>query len=134
MTRPLHILLADDSQEFLEAAAALLSRDPRVRIVGRATDGSESVRLSKELVPDLILIDLKMPVMDGLAATRRIKAGSASPTVIIVSLHDHPEYRRGASEAGADGFIPKARFTEAVSRLIDGWFGPEGAAGRGGVS
>lgn len=125
--KQVRVLLVDDSVEFLDSASDFLTRDGRVLVVGRARDGRDGVRLAEELAPDLVLMDLAMPVMNGLAATRTIKARPTSPCIVIVTLHDHPEYRRRADEARADGYICKSDFIEAVSALIDSFFsGPAG--------
>jgi len=88
----------------------------------QALDGLEGVRLAEALSADIVLMDLTMPVMNGLDATRRIKSGLTPPRVIIVTLHDDPRYRRSAEIAGADGFICKANFAELAPAMIDGHF------------
>ena len=117
--RQLKVLLVDDAAEFLASAGDFLARDPRVLVVGQALDGGEGVRLAEALCPDIVLMDLMMPVMNGFDATRRIKSGPNPPRVIIVALHDHPGYRRRAEAAGADGFIGKANFAELALAMID---------------
>lgn len=124
---PIRVLLVDDSVEFLTSAVNFLSRDARVRVAGVARCGQDGVWLAEELAPNLVLIDLSMPAMDGLTATRHIKAMPHAPRVVILSLHEHSECRRGASDAGADGFIAKSQFTEGVLAEIDAFFaGPAG--------
>ncbi len=119
--RPIRVLLVDDSPEFRDAAAAFLARDPRVLVVGQAGDGQEGLRLVQELVPDLVLMDLAMPVLNGLVATRRIKALEGAPSVIIASLHDGPEYRSSSREAGADGFLSKSELIEGLPVILETW-------------
>lgn len=113
------VLLVDDAAEFLASAADFLARDPRVQIVGQARDGGEGVRLAEALSPDIVLMDLVMPGMNGLDATRRIKSWLTPPRVIIVTMHDDPAYRRSAELAGADGFICKTNFAELAPVMID---------------
>jgi two-component system nitrate/nitrite response regulator NarL len=126
--KQVRVLLVDDSVQFLDSASDFLSRDARVQVVGRARDGRDGMRLAEELAPDLVLMDLSMPVMNGVTATRRIKAWPTSPRIVIVTLGEHSEYRRGADDARADGYICKSHFTEAVSALIDSFFsGPAGS-------
>lgn len=120
--KQVRVLLVDDSVEFVNSASDFLSRDARVLVVGHARDGRDGMRLAGELAPDLILMDLAMPVMNGLAATRNIKAWPTSPRIAIVTLYDHPEYRRAADDAHADEYVCKSHFTEAVSALIDSFF------------
>ena len=117
--QPIRVLLVDDSEEFLDSAINFLSRDPRVTVVGRALNGPDGIRLASDLKPDLVLMDLVMPVMNGLAATRCIKASPGAPRVVIVTMHDNAEYRRSAQEASADGFICKAQFASEVTALVD---------------
>lgn len=113
------VLLVDDNVEFLDSAAAFLAADPRVRIVGRAAGGMEGVRLAAELKPDLVLIDLVMPLVSGLFATRLIKAAPSPPQVVVVTLHEGAEYERSAREALADGFLGKSRFTDDVTGIVE---------------
>ncbi len=117
--KQIRVLLVDDSLQFLDSAADFLACDGRVLVVGRARDGQEGVRLAEELAPDLVLMDLSMSVMDGLAATRLIKARPAPPRVVIVTLRDSPEDRQGAHSARADGFICKSEFTDRVLAAVD---------------
>ena len=121
------VLLVDDSAEFLASASDFLARDPRVQVVGQALHGREGVRLAEALSLDIVFMDLIMPVMNGLDATRRIRSGLNPPRVIIVTMHDGPEYRRSAEIAGADGFICKMDFAEHAFAMIDAYFA--GAAG-----
>lgn len=120
--QPIRVLLVDDKEEFLDSAIDFLSRDPRVKVVGRGLNGPDGIRLASELKPDLVLMDLVMPVMNGLAATRLIKAWPDSPRVVIVTMHEEAEYRRSAQEASADGFVCKSQFTSEVTALIDVFF------------
>lgn len=109
----------DDSVEFLDSAADFLSRDPHVKVVGRARSVWEGLRLVADLKPDLVLMDLAMPVMNGLVATRYIKAHPHPPAVVIVTMHEDAEYQRSANEASADGFVCKSRFAEEIPALVD---------------
>jgi DNA-binding NarL/FixJ family response regulator len=124
----LRIVIVDDSTEFLESAVGFLRRDPRVEVVGRASNAWEGVRMAVELKPHLVLMDLVMPVMNGLVATRCIKAWPDPPSVVIVSMHESAEYRDIALESLADGFVCKSQFVNQVPELIDGMVGSRGAA------
>lgn len=115
----IRILLADDAVDFIASAADFLSRDPRIEVVGQAHDGAEALRMATALLPDIVLMDLVMPVMNGLEATQRIKLGDTPPRVLVVSMYDEPGIRRNAEQAGADGFIPKASFAELAIAEID---------------
>jgi two-component system invasion response regulator UvrY len=109
---PVRTLLADDSPEFVRAALSFLSNQPRIRVVGVAADGADAISKSAELGVELVLMDLAMPRMAGLEATRRVKATATPPQVIVVTLYDDPEYRALAAAVGADGFVSKADFAE----------------------
>ena len=115
---PISVLLVDNSPEFLQVAAAFLSVNPEVAVVGNARSGEEGLRLTAELRPDLVLMDLIMPGMNGLKATKMIKRQVTPPKVIILTLYDIPEYRAAAAAAGADGFLDKAKFTEGLLPLM----------------
>jgi DNA-binding NarL/FixJ family response regulator len=108
----------DNSLEFLQVAVVFLSMIPDVAVVGTAGSGLEGLRLTAELRPDLVLMDLIMPGMNGLEATKMIKARVTPPKVIILTLYDIPEYRGAAAAAGADGFLDKAKFTEGLLPLM----------------
>ena len=113
------VLLVDNSKPFLKSAADFLSRHDGVEVIGCASSGFAGVRLALELAPDLVLMDLSMPGMDGLAATRCMKAMARAPYVVIVSLHDQAAYGRDAAETGADGFICKSEFGDTVLAAIE---------------
>jgi DNA-binding NarL/FixJ family response regulator len=114
-------VLADDNPGFLEAARRFLATQP-VEVVGAARTGVETLRLLEALAPDLLLLDLEMPELDGLAVLRLVKARPAAPRVIVVTLHDHEQYRAAAAVAGADGFVAKRAFTTALGPLIRALF------------
>jgi DNA-binding NarL/FixJ family response regulator len=86
-----------------------------IEIIGEARDGREAVELAGALRPDLVLMDLEMPVLDGYDATRKIKAISPSIRVIVLTVHDDAQARCKASQAGADGFIVKG---EPIREMI----------------
>jgi DNA-binding NarL/FixJ family response regulator len=115
-------LLVDDSPQFLRAAASLLEDEPRFRLVAQSTCGREAVRLAQELELDLILMDLSMPQLNGLEATRLIKARPDAPKVVIVTMHAGLAYRIAAREVQADGFVSKTEFAEALMPLIEQLF------------
>lgn len=118
------ILLVDDNLGFLESAGHFLALDRQIEIVGRAPSGQEALRQVAQLKPDLVLMDLAMPEMDGLEATRQIKKLPDAPRVIILTLHDNAEYRAAAKAAQADGFIAKSEFGTQLLPLIHAMFAP----------
>ena len=115
----IRILLVDDSCHFLQSAAEFLDKDPNITVAGCATSGREALQQVSELTPDLVLMDLTMPGMDGFEATQRIKSRAGSPHVIILTLCDNPEYRIAAEEIGADGFVAKSDFATELCPTID---------------
>ncbi len=120
---PVRVLLVDDSSAFLDSASRFLSIDPQVGVVGCAMSGSEALERIDELHPDLVLMDLAMPGMNGLEATERIKAQPGGPLVVILTLHDSPEYRAAADTARADGFVTKSQLAVHLLPLIHRLFG-----------
>ena len=116
---PLRILLVDDSPTFLDAAMHALAADPRIEIVGQAFSGQEGVDLVAQAQPDLVLMDVAMPRMNGFEATRLIKAQPNAPQIVILTSYDLPHYRTAAQTAGADSFISKADFGTLMLPLID---------------
>jgi len=101
------LLVVDDNPVFRGMVKRLVQVDPEMKVVAEAEDGEEAVRLARELSPDVVLMDLSMPRLDGIAATRRIKADRPEAKVVILTVHADEAYRRAAMESGADGFLPK---------------------------
>jgi len=121
MTR-LKTLLVDDNRPFLVLARHLLSECPEIEIIGEATDGFQAVDSAAKLKPDLIIMDLAMPGMGGLQATRLIKAQDDPPIIIIASHYDDPAHREFVAQVGAEGFVNKQQYEteviEFVQRLV----------------
>ena len=112
------VLLVDDSEIFRESVERSLSLVKNVQVVGSAASGEEALRLAGELNPDLILMDLAMPGMNGLQATRILKEKEDAPSVIILTMYDSREYRRAVESVGADGFVAKSEFGEKLLPTI----------------
>ncbi len=112
-------VVVDDHVDFRRLAQALLNEIQGVELIGLGCDGEEAIHLSEQLRPDLLLMDLSMPRMGGIQATRLIKAQDKAPLIAIVSIYDDNEHRAHAARAGADAFINKADFLGSVARLID---------------
>ena len=106
--KTIRTILVDDSPEFLSVVSEHLAAAGGFEIVATAAAGEEAVKLARELAPDLVLLDLMMPGMNGIEASRRITAAVKAPVVIILTLHDNQEYRQAARVAGADGFVTKS--------------------------
>lgn len=114
----IRVLIVDDSPQFLKVARMMLSDDPDLEVVGGTCSGADAVDLVSRLHPDVVLMDLAMPLMNGLEATRHIKTWPQAPIVIIVTLYDNTEYRNTASAAGADGFLLKSEAATQLQPLI----------------
>lgn len=119
-------LLVDDSREFLESVKQFLAGHRRFEIVGEARSGGEALALVDALRPDLALIDLRMPGLNGLEATRCLKARPGAPCIIITTLYDNPEYRAAALAACADGFIAKSELGAQLLTLVECLFSGRG--------
>lgn len=114
----LKLLLVDDHEGFLNAAKRHFRNVSWIQIVGQALNGLEAVALTETLRPDAVLMDLSMPEMGGLQATRLIKAQTDPPFILIASHFDDPEHREHAARAGADGFVSKLNYVQEVMPLL----------------
>ena len=104
------VLIVDDQLPFREASRMVVEMTDGFVVAGEAVNGEEGVRMTAELEPDLVLMDVQMPGIDGLEATRRITAAEPSPHVVVMSTHESGDYQETALEAGAVAFIPKSEF------------------------
>lgn len=115
---PVNVLVVDDQTLFRSGLAQLLERDPRLHVVGEAADGEEAVTLSKDLNPDVVLMDLKMPKLDGIEATRRLIQANPRARVLILSTFETDGYVLQAMRAGAQGYVLKDAQPEAIASSI----------------
>ena len=115
MTGPVRIIVADDHHVVRTGFATLLETQPDFTVVGTASDGAEAVRMCRELSPNVVLMDVRMPVMDGIEATRQL-TGGPGPRVLILTTFDLDQYVYDALCAGASGFLLKDVTAE---RLFD---------------
>jgi len=101
------ILIVDDDEAVRSTLTRILEKNREFTVVGEAGDGSEALELARTLSPDLILMDLAMPRVNGLEATRSIKAERPETKVIIITRYQEDAYRQAAAQSGADAFLPK---------------------------
>ena len=122
--RPLRLVIADDHYLVRSGVRHMLASVPDLEVVGEAEDGREALQLCRRLRPDLVLMDVHMPEMDGLEATRAIKAEGLAVSVLIVTTHENPEYLFQALKAGAAGYLlkdaPKQQLISAIRRVANG--------------
>jgi DNA-binding NarL/FixJ family response regulator len=116
--RPVRVLVADDQTLFRVGLVQLLADDPRVVVVGQAANGAEAVRMCEAIRPDVVVMDLNMPVMGGLEATRKIRAGGSSTQVLILATFAEDDSVVSALREGARGYVLKDSEVEAVVRAI----------------
>ena len=120
----IRILLADDHTVMREGLRALLERQPEFEVVAEAADGRECVRLAEEQTPDVIVMDIAMPNMNGIEATRRIMTDRPSTAIVILSMHQDESYVLRALKAGAKGYLLKdslrAEVIEAIRAVAQG--------------
>jgi DNA-binding NarL/FixJ family response regulator len=124
------VLLADDHALVRAGLRALLERLPNVEVVGEAEHGAEAVKLAAQLRPDVVMMDVSMPILNGIEATRRAVKLRPRPRVLVLSMHDDPEYVREALSAGASGYLlktaPRRELELALAAVIRGeiWISP----------
>ena len=116
--RAVRLLLADDHRLFAESLMSVLEEDERVEVVGIANNGKEAVQLAEELQPDVILMDLKMPVMDGLEATRRIRETGRPVQILLLTGTETSVGPEAAAEAGATAFLRRERGVEELRQVF----------------
>jgi two-component system nitrate/nitrite response regulator NarL len=112
------VLIVDDSPQVRQELRTLLPLAGDIEIVGEAMDGQEAIRLAQALQPDVVLMDLEMPVLDGYEATRQIKAGFPSCRVVALTVHGHEAARQKASQSGVDVFLVKGVSVETLVQAI----------------
>ena len=118
MTEPIRVLIADDHTIVRSGVNLLLSSEPDIQVVGEATDGTSAVELAQQFKPDVVLMDIGMPGMDGFEATRRIRAQVPEAKVLVLTMHRSDEYFFQMLEAGALGYVLKGAETgELISAV-----------------
>ena len=118
--KPLRVLIADDHRLFAEALEAILAADERIEVVGQASDGSQAVELAQTLDPDVVLMDVSMPVLDGFEATREIRSGSEGIRILMLTGSNSRADVDRSREAGASGYVTKDRIaSELVTAIVE---------------
>ena len=118
--QPLRVLIADDHRLFAEALEAILAADERIEVVGQAADGSEAVELARTLAPDVVLMDVSMPVLDGFEATREIRAAEEDVRVLMLTGSNSRADVDRSREVGASGYMTKDRIaSELVAAIVE---------------
>lgn len=126
MSTPTTVLIADDQPLLRHSLAQIIDAEPDLAVTGHASDGDEAIRQARALVPDVVVMDIRMPGTDGITATRTITADPAlaGTRVLMLTTFDHDEYIEGALRAGASGFVLKdsrpEQLTDAIRRTRDG--------------
>ncbi|HVK20730.1 MAG TPA: response regulator transcription factor [Actinokineospora sp.] len=124
MAGPTRVLLVDDDRLVRSALALMLGGRPDLEVVGEAANGHEGVAAARSLRPDVVLMDIRMPVLDGVEATRILLADPQPPRVIVLTTFDADEVVVDAIASGADGFLLKdtapAQIIDAIRKVVDG--------------
>jgi DNA-binding NarL/FixJ family response regulator len=128
---PFRIVIAEDEESFLDLIALLLEQDGRFAVAGRARNGRDAVELATRVSPDAVVIDIEMPVLDGVEATSLLRAAAPELTIVAVSGHDYEERVLEIRRAGADDYVRKARLADELSHVLLGLLA---GAGRGAES
>ena len=116
----IRVLIADDHRLFAEALEAILADDARISVVGHAGDGAEAVRLAEELHPDVVLMDISMPVMDGFQAARAIRDADGTASILMLTGSNARADVDRARRAGAAGYVTKDRgWEELIDAIVE---------------
>ena len=120
----IRVLLADDQALVRAGFRMILKAEPGIEVVGEAGNGVEAVAYARELAPDVVLMDIRMPVLDGIEATRQVVLNETSPRVLVLTTFDLDEYVYGALRAGASGFLlkdaPEEQLVSAIRVIATG--------------
>ena len=130
-TGPIRVVIADDHPLFRDGLAALLAAGPDTELAGTAASGSDAVRLAREVQPDVVIMDLRMPGLNGIEATRRIVGECPAAAVIVLTMLDDDASVFAALRAGARGYLLKGADQEAIRRAIHAVAAGEAVIGAG---
>ncbi|GMV34411.1 MAG: response regulator transcription factor [Anaerolineales bacterium] len=115
---PVRVLLVDDAEEARRDLRAALSLFDGIEIVGEAPNGAEALRLTESLQPDILLMDLEMPFMDGYEAAQRIKSKYPARKIVALTVHDYESAREKAKQSGVDAFLVKGAPVKTIVQAI----------------
>lgn len=118
MNKPIKVLLADDHVVVRAGTRQLIERHPDISVVGEASNGQEAVQLTANLLPDVVVMDVRMPGMGGIEATRRIKEEYPQVAVLVLTAHDDDEYVFALLQAGANGYLLKTAEADELVKAI----------------
>jgi two-component system nitrate/nitrite response regulator NarL len=121
----IRVLVADDHPVVRRGLQSCLARESRLKIVGEAADGDEALRKTQELTPDVVLMDVNMPRMDGLAVTEVLRKEAPSVKVLVLSMHNNQDFIFRIIQAGAHGYVSKEAPPEELLRAIESVFAGE---------
>lgn len=113
------VLLVDDHEIIIDGLKALLAKEKNIRIVGEAMNGNEAILKTQELIPDIILMDVSMPGLNGIDATKQIKADFPDTKILMLTQHESKEYVLQVLKVGADGYLLKNSKKEELIRAIE---------------
>ncbi len=117
--RTIRVLVADDHPVVRKGLLSCLERQPRLKVVGEAADGDEAVQKALELAPDVVLMDISMPRVSGLAATQHLRQAAPDIKILILSVHNNQSYIFRIIQAGAHGYVSKEAAPEELLRAIE---------------
>jgi DNA-binding NarL/FixJ family response regulator len=113
------ILIADDHEVVRKGVRSILQSQQNLEVVGEATNGQEAVRKATQLQPDLIVLDVSMPILDGFSAAKQIKQALPTVPILMLSMHAGAEMVRASKAAGAQGFVTKTEVASVLLKAVD---------------
>ena len=116
--QPIRVLVVDDHQLIREGVRSIFAGNPQFTVCGEAVDGKDGLEQFSRLRPDIVLLDVTMPVMGGLEAAAELRRISSETKIVILTMHDNPQVRTEAAKAGADGFVTKSEVTKKLIEIL----------------